>query len=137
LDESDQDFSNFVVPTEYFPGIDLTSKVILTDKRIIDIITKTLVAAPKGSYVIEPIYFIHKRVCNVLYIPHDLPNSLPSILINTIEAFDDTKLNQIIQQCTNIFEMYNTLPICIIIAVQQLDKEIIRAKLAASRASIP
>ncbi|KAG2236671.1 hypothetical protein BDF21DRAFT_459796 [Thamnidium elegans] len=41
--ESDQDSSNFVVPTEYCPGIDLISKVILTDERIINIITKTLV----------------------------------------------------------------------------------------------
>lgn len=124
-DESDQDFSNFVVPTEYFPGIDLISKIILTDERIINIIAKTLVKAPKGSYVIEPIEFIHKGVCNVLYIPHDPPKSLPPIVINTIETFDDTKFNQIIQQCTNIFEMYNTLPICIIIVVQQLDKDII------------
>lgn len=100
----------------------MISKVILTDERIINIITKTLVKAPKGSYVIEPIEFIHKRVCNVLYIPHDLPNNSPSIVINTIETFDETKFNQIIQQCTNIFEMYNTLPICVIIVAQQLDE---------------
>lgn len=51
---------------------------------------------------------------------------LQIVVINTIETFDDTKFNQIIQQCTNIFEMFNTLSICIIIVVQQLDKDIIK-----------
>lgn len=55
--------------------------------------------------------FIHKRVCDVLYIPHGLPNNLPPIVITTIETFNDTKFNQTIQQCTNIFEQYDILPI--------------------------
>lgn len=41
-EESDQEFCNFVVPNEYFPGIVLISKVALNDERIINIITKLL-----------------------------------------------------------------------------------------------
>lgn len=100
----------------------MISKIILTDVQTINIVTTALVKAPKDSYVIEPLGFIHKHVCTVLYIPRDLPNNLPPIVINTIETFEDTKFNQIIQQCTNIFELYNILPICVIIVAQQLDE---------------
>ncbi|CAO3688025.1 unnamed protein product [Rhizopus stolonifer] len=125
LDENDQEFYNFVVPTEYHPGIDLISKVILTDVRVLNVITTTIAKASKPSYAIEPLEIPHKQFGAVLYIPHSLQNSLPLIVINTITTFEETKFNQIIQQSTNIFERYNTLPICVIIVAQQLDEKII------------
>jgi hypothetical protein len=121
LDE-DQHFHNFALPTEYCLGIDLISKIILTDGQIVDNITASLVKAPKGSYFIKLLEFIHKHVFTVLYVPCILPNNLPPIVINTIETFDDAKFNQIIQQCTNVFELYNIAPICVIIVAQQLDE---------------
>ncbi|KAG1458283.1 hypothetical protein G6F56_006433 [Rhizopus delemar] len=120
-DENDQEFYSFVVPTEYHPGIDLISKVILTDVQVFKVITATIAKASKRSYVIEPLEITHKQFGAVLYIPH----SLPLIVINTITTFEETKFNQIIQQSTNIFERYNTLPICVIIVAQQLDEKII------------
>ncbi|KAI8987493.1 hypothetical protein BDF20DRAFT_815651, partial [Mycotypha africana] len=42
VNENDQDFYNFVVPTGYHLGIDLISKVILTDKRVLNVITATI-----------------------------------------------------------------------------------------------
>ncbi|KAI8642916.1 hypothetical protein BD408DRAFT_343365 [Parasitella parasitica] len=120
--EEDQHCHDFAVPTEYYPGIDLISKIILTDEQILDNITASLVKAPKGSYYIEPLEFIHKHVFSVLYVPCNLPNNSPPIVINTIETFDDAKFNQIIQQCTNVFELYNIAPICVIIVAQELDE---------------
>ncbi|ORE18895.1 hypothetical protein BCV71DRAFT_178663, partial [Rhizopus microsporus] len=71
LDENDQEFCNFIVPTKYCPGIDLISKAILTDVRILNVTTTTVVKVPKGSYVIEPLGFIHKHL-GAVYILHDL-----------------------------------------------------------------
>ncbi|KAI8047111.1 hypothetical protein BDF21DRAFT_352428, partial [Thamnidium elegans] len=70
----------------------------------------------------ESLEFIHKNVFTVLYVPCNLSNNLPPIFINTIETFDEAKFNQIIQQCTNVFELYNIAPICMIIVAQQLDE---------------
>ncbi|KAG1373732.1 hypothetical protein G6F61_009931 [Rhizopus arrhizus] len=125
LDEDGQEFCNFIVPTEYCPRIDLISKVVLTDVRIVNVITTTIVKAEKDSYVVEPLGFMHPNFGAVLYTPYSLETDLPPIVINTIETFEEKKFNQIIQQCTNIFEQYNTLPICVIIVVQQLDEKII------------
>ncbi|KAI7868544.1 hypothetical protein BDF14DRAFT_1791409 [Spinellus fusiger] len=125
LDENGQEFCNFIVPTEYCPRIDLISKVVLTDVRIVNVIATTLVKAEKDSYVVELLGFMHQNIGAVLYTPCSLETDLPPIVINTIETFEEKKFNQIIQQCTNIFEQYNTLPICVIIVVQQLDGKII------------
>ncbi|KAI8088139.1 hypothetical protein BDF21DRAFT_334657, partial [Thamnidium elegans] len=81
--------------------------VILTDVRIPNVVTTTIVKVPKGSYATDPLEFIHKIFDAVLYIPRGLQNNLPSIVINTIETFEETKFNQIVQQYTNIFEQYN------------------------------
>lgn len=55
LDQNGQEFCNFIVPTEYFPRIDLISKSVLTDVRIVNVITTTIVKAEKDSYVVEPL----------------------------------------------------------------------------------
>ena len=93
--------------------------------RIVNAITTKIVKAEKDSYVVEPLRFMHQNFGAALYTPYSLETDLPPIVINTIETFEEKKFNQIIQQCTNIFEQYNTLPICVIIVVQQLDENII------------
>ncbi|KAI8977683.1 hypothetical protein BDF20DRAFT_876306 [Mycotypha africana] len=125
LDENGQEFCKFIVPTEYCPGVDLISKIVLSDSRIVNAITISIVKAEKDSYVAELLGFMHQNYGAVLYTPHNFETDLPPIVINIIDTFEEKKFNQIIQQCTNIFEQYNTLPICVIIVVQQLDEKII------------
>ncbi|KAI7871954.1 uncharacterized protein EV154DRAFT_570601 [Mucor mucedo] len=129
LDQNGQEFCNFIVPTEYLPSIDLVSKIVLTDKRIGNVITTTIFKAEKDSYVVEPPEFMHQNFGAVLYTPCSLKTDLPPIVINIIETFEEKKFNQIIQPRTNIFEQYKTLPICVIIVVQQLDEKIIEQSL--------
>lgn len=103
----------------------MISKIVLTDVRIVNVITTTIVKAEKDSYVVEPLELMHQNFGAVLYTPYSSKTDFPPIVINTIETFEEKKFNQIIQQCTNIFEEYNTLPVCVIIVVQQLDEKII------------
>lgn len=129
LDQNDQKLCEFIVPTEYCPSIDLISKIVLTDVRIVNIIYTTIVKAEKDSYVVEPLGFMQQNFGAVLYTPHSFKTDLPPIVINTIETFEEKKFNQIIQQYISISEQYNTLPICVIIVVQQLDEKIIEKSL--------
>lgn len=66
-DESGQDISNFVFPTEYFPRNDLINKIILTDERIINIITNSVIKAPENSYVTASTEFLNKHVQCLIY----------------------------------------------------------------------
>jgi hypothetical protein len=50
---------------------------------------------------------------------------LPPILINIIENLENIELSQIIQLCIDTYEKYDTLPACLIIAIQQLNENII------------
>lgn len=105
LDESDQDFSNFVFPIEYTPRNDLIWNLILTDQRIINIVTnKSLINLSENSYVSTPKKLSNNGAYNILYIPHGTQNSLPPILINISEKLDNLNLSQIIQHCTDISE---------------------------------
>ncbi|EIE81082.1 hypothetical protein RO3G_05787 [Rhizopus delemar RA 99-880] len=108
LDKKDQDFSNFVLPTEYTPRNDLICDLILTDQRIINIVTKSLINASENSYVSAPKELPNNYACNILYIPDGTQNSLPPILINVSEKLDNLKMSQIIQHCTDIWDHYNT-----------------------------
>lgn len=72
---------------------------------------------------------LHQKLSNngaysILYTPHGTQNSLPPIFINISEKLDNLNLSQIIQRCTDIFEYYNSLPICLIISQQKVNENI-------------
>ncbi|KAI9487440.1 MAG: hypothetical protein EXX96DRAFT_498097, partial [Benjaminiella poitrasii] len=121
---NDQEISNFDFPNEFQPGNDSINKIILTDERVINIITNSVINAPEKSYVTAPTEFINKHICNVLYTPHDTQNTLPPILINIVENLEKTELNQIIQLCIGTYEKYDTLPVCLIIVTHQFNENI-------------
>ncbi|KAI9486352.1 MAG: hypothetical protein EXX96DRAFT_604516 [Benjaminiella poitrasii] len=124
LDESDQDFSNFVIPNEYTLRNYLIYSLILTDQRIINIITKSLLNAPKNSYIYTTKELSDNCAFNTLYIPLGTQSSLPPILVNISEKLDNLNISQIIQHCSDIFERYNSLPICLIISQQKVNNNI-------------
>lgn len=124
LDESDQDFNNLVIPNEYTPRNYLIYNLILTDKRIINIITKSLLNAPKNSYTYTARELSDNCAFNTLYIPLGTQSSLPPILVNISEKLDNLNMSQIIQHCSDIFERYNSLPICLIISQQKVNDNI-------------
>lgn len=76
------------------------------------------------THVSTPIKLSNNDAYNILYIPHGTQNSLPPILINISERLDNLNLSQIIQYCTDIFEYYNSLPICLIISQKRVNENI-------------
>lgn len=132
LDGNGQDINNFVFPTEYYPRNDLINKIILTSERIINIITNSVIKASENTYVTAATQFINKRVYNVIY----TPSTLPSILINIIENLENIELSQIIQLCIDTYEKYDTFPACLIIAIQQLNENIIEKSSSCQELSV-
>ncbi|KAI9254758.1 hypothetical protein EDC94DRAFT_237067 [Helicostylum pulchrum] len=114
--------SKFTVPTEYTPGIHLISQIMLNDKRIINVLTETLVNAPPNLYVTEPLPSYDKRVSNVFYSPPGPSDTMPYILINVVESLKDMVLSHIILRCIKIYEIYHVVPICVVIVAQELDE---------------
>jgi hypothetical protein len=51
-------------------------------------------------------------------------NSLPPILISISGKLDNSNMSQIIQHCTDIFDYYNSLPICLIISQQKVNENV-------------
>lgn len=117
--------NNFVLPTEYTPGNDVIWSVILSDQRIIDTIVKSLVNLPKNSYVSTPIKLSNNEVYNIFYAPSSTQNSLPPILVNIIKKLGAQNMYKIIQQCTELYEYFGCLPICLIISQHELDESFI------------
>lgn len=43
-----------------------------------------------------------------------------------MEAFEEGEISQTILECTNIYETYDTLPICMVIVAQELDESTLK-----------
>ncbi|KAL4211507.1 hypothetical protein AB4K20DRAFT_1976633 [Rhizopus microsporus] len=86
-----------VFPYYHWPGTDLISKLVLTDKQVINMLSKALVPEmAEDSY--------EKKKCDVLYTPCD-------------PLIDDIFLTHDIQYCTFTYERHNRLPIIVIFGI--------------------
>ncbi|ORE03556.1 hypothetical protein BCV72DRAFT_308107 [Rhizopus microsporus var. microsporus] len=72
---------DYLLPEEFATGSDLISKVVLADKRIINIICKSLNNSPQDHYMAAPSEFLDKNACNVLYLPKVALSEYPPIII--------------------------------------------------------
>ncbi|KAI8642624.1 hypothetical protein BD408DRAFT_328591, partial [Parasitella parasitica] len=72
---------DYLFPVEFIPGSVLMSKTVLTDDRIIDIISQSLKHCPQDIYMTAPTKCIDKSACDVLYLPKGaLCQDLPIII---------------------------------------------------------
>jgi hypothetical protein len=80
LEESEHNVTDFLLPKELVSGSDIISKAVLTNTRIINIISKSLVTTPEDQYTAAPNEFLNKCACDVLYLPKAIASEYPPII---------------------------------------------------------
>jgi hypothetical protein len=75
---------------------------------------------------------MNRNLCDVLYSPNDALSVSPPLAINIKENLENAHSTQIIEKCTDISEMYQSSPVCLIISAQKLYQSIIELSLQFS-----
>ncbi|GAN10425.1 hypothetical protein MAM1_0353d09966 [Mucor ambiguus] len=96
---------NFTLPLVYKPSPDLMGKIILSDKRVMNAITKCLVNTSEDVYQVASTQFMHSPLNCVLYVAKP-ESAYPPIIINMTEIVNDTFISQAIRCCTETYEEY-------------------------------
>ncbi|KAG1043524.1 hypothetical protein G6F43_011634 [Rhizopus delemar] len=115
---SEKDDNDRLLPYHHRPGTDVISKLILTDKQVINVLSNVLVPeAAEDSYFPASTEFITGKKCDVLYAPRDPLSSFLPILIEIQNQVDDKFLTRAIHYCTLIYNRYNKLPIIVVFGI--------------------
>lgn len=120
LEESNYDYTDFILPKEDVPGSDLTSKTVLTGTRNINIICKSLVNSPEDEYTAAPNKFLNKCACDVLYLPKDIASEPPPTTIEVQKEVNEKYMGRVIKYSTLVYEKYEKQPVVLIVGVSNV-----------------
>ncbi|KAG2214759.1 hypothetical protein INT45_006288, partial [Circinella minor] len=78
----DPELSLFSLDPKYLPGSDLTSKLVLRNPDVVEMITTTLIGPDAASlYVLRPTEWANSSKSDIVYAANVSSTSLPPILI--------------------------------------------------------
>ncbi|KAG0862805.1 hypothetical protein G6F16_012265 [Rhizopus arrhizus] len=115
----DDDVNNLYLPFELRPGTDVTSKFIMNDKTVKNIIIHELL----GSNISNNLYhsasteWSDGTKSDVLYVPTEVNNDQPPILIEIQNSVDQAFMIRLIQYCTRVYERFQVLPVVLVFVV--------------------
>ncbi|KAJ8653846.1 hypothetical protein O0I10_010527 [Lichtheimia ornata] len=127
----DSDLLTFRLPVNYLPGQDIVSKRVLNDQRIIDVIAKSLLCVPDGTYTTALNQLRNGTCCDVLYLPSVAQRkSLPPILIEVQRTVNEAFMRRLIMYSLSISSTYedSPLPIALIFVVDKVVPKTLFAK---------
>lgn len=120
LEESEHNVIDYLLPKEYVPGSDLISKAVLTDTRIISIISKSLINAPEDQYTAAPNEFLNKCACDVLYLPKATVSEYPPKIIEVQNDVNEKYMGRAIKYSALVYEKYEKHPVVLIVGVSSV-----------------
>ncbi|KAG2235193.1 hypothetical protein INT48_003537 [Thamnidium elegans] len=118
--EREADYSP--LPLKLKPGTDLSSKLLLNDTSIINLIVKSLLEehTPSNLYYSAQTEWADGSKSDVLYVPKtDITDASPPILIEIQNRVDQSFMSRLIRNCTYVFDRYNVLPVALVIVVKE------------------
>ncbi|KAI9468491.1 MAG: hypothetical protein EXX96DRAFT_624112 [Benjaminiella poitrasii] len=116
----DNNENNLYSPFELRPGTDVTSKFIMNDKTVKNIIIHELL----GSNISNNLYhsasteWSDGTKSDVLYVPTEVNNDQPPILIEIQNSVDQAFMIRLIQYCTRVYERFQVLPVVLVFVVE-------------------
>lgn len=123
-DHTDKNEDGIIIPCRYSPGLDIISKIVLKDQRVINLFARSLANAPDDTYIAGQTDFMDSNACDALYIARltDSTESMtfPPIAINVRSSVEEAHISQIIQQCVCIFGKQQKAPISLVIGVDKV-----------------
>ncbi|KAI8637098.1 hypothetical protein BD408DRAFT_486451 [Parasitella parasitica] len=115
----DNNENNLYLPFELRPDTDGTSKFIMNDKTVKNIIIHELL----GSNISNNLYhsasteWSDGTKSDVLYVPAEVNNDQPPILIEIQNSVDQAFMIRLIQYCTRVYERFQVLPVVLVFVV--------------------
>ncbi|KAI8888362.1 hypothetical protein K501DRAFT_303791 [Backusella circina FSU 941] len=121
-----EDLHLFKIPSDYRPGDDKLSKIILSNSTIIDQILKSLLDVTPGTYTTDNTEWPNDLRSDILYVPRiGISSSLPPILIEVQKRIDQTFMAKLITYSINVFMRYKFYPIVLIFCVDTVNQAVI------------
>ncbi|KAI8967063.1 hypothetical protein BDF20DRAFT_902387 [Mycotypha africana] len=122
-----EDLLLFKIPSEYRPGDDKLSKIILSNSTIVDQILKFLLDVAPGTYTTDNTEWSNALRSDILYVPRiGISNSLPPILIEVQKRVDKTFMARLITYFINVFMRYKCYPIVLIFCVDTVSQAVMQ-----------
>ncbi|KAI8973826.1 hypothetical protein BDF20DRAFT_884280 [Mycotypha africana] len=122
-----EDLLLFKVPSEYRPGDDKLSKIILSNSTIVDQILKFLLDVAPSTYTTANTEWSNALRSDILYVPRiGISNSLPPILIEVQKRVDKTFMARLITYSINVFMRYKCYPIVLIFCVDTVSQDVMQ-----------
>ncbi|CAO3696164.1 unnamed protein product [Rhizopus microsporus] len=108
------------LPSEYIPGGDRLSRMILKNQKVVDLVSHNLMDTSSGSYMIGDTDWNSTR-SDILYIPAKASlTSLPPLLIEVQNTIDAPFLQRLISYSLNVVKVYKTLPVVLVIGINKI-----------------
>ncbi|KAG1277496.1 hypothetical protein G6F66_012278 [Rhizopus arrhizus] len=110
----DDDVNNLYLHLELRPGTDITSKLIMNDKTVSIFV---------GSNITNNLYhsasteWSDGTKSDVLYVPTEVSDDQPPILIEIQNSVDQAFMIRLIQYCTRVYERFQVLPVVLVFVV--------------------
>ncbi|PHZ17102.1 uncharacterized protein RHIMIDRAFT_309933 [Rhizopus microsporus ATCC 52813] len=135
----EEDINNLYLPFEMRPGTDLTSKLILNNKTVINIIVHHLLGIniPNNAYLSGSTEWADGKRSDALYIPRNgVTHDLPPILIEVQNCIDQLFMIRLINYCAHVYERYEVLPVVLVFVVKKFSNTTFEEKFV-KKANVP
>lgn len=133
LPKIDEELLTFQLHPNYFAGQDLSSKQILKNQSTIDLVAKSLLDTPNGTYTDAATEWKNGTRCDVLYVPRlAIQKFLPPILIEIQRTVNEPFMRRLIQYSLNVTSTYDSLPMVLIFCVDKVTPQALQDQFKSS-----
>ncbi|CEG80113.1 hypothetical protein RMATCC62417_14494 [Rhizopus microsporus] len=116
-----EDLLLFKIPSDYRPGDDKLSKIVLSSPTIIDQIMKYLLDVAPGAYISDNTEWSNGMRSDVLYVPRlSISCDFPPVLIEVQKLVDQNFMARLITYSINVFMRYKVHPIVLVFCVDKV-----------------
>ncbi|KAG1442953.1 hypothetical protein G6F56_010852 [Rhizopus delemar] len=134
----EEDIGSWYLPFEMRCGTDLTTKVTLNNKTIINIIVNELLGSdvPNNTYISASTEWSDGTRSDAIYIPkNEVTHDLPPILVEVQHQVDQRFMLRLINYCANIYERYEVLPVVLVFVVEKFSNTILEKSFIAKESA--
>ncbi|KAI9273664.1 hypothetical protein BY458DRAFT_489322 [Sporodiniella umbellata] len=135
----EEDIGSWYLPFERRCGTDLTTKVTLNNKTIINIIVHELLGSdvPNSIYIPGSTEWPDDTRSGAIYIPkNEVTDDLPPILVEVQHQVDQRFMLRLIKYCANIYERYEVLPVVLVFLVEKFSNTILEKSFIAKESAL-
>lgn len=127
----------FTLPSDYCPGSDLMSKIMLKDERLMDTILKDVVGnhASSALYTLGRCEWVNKTISDVLYLP--ITSNLPPVLAEIQNKVSEHFIRRAIKHYLSLEEEYGVQPIMLVFSIEGFANERPKSKFINTNNNVP